>query len=98
MSSERGISRRVALLGPVAMAGAMILGSGTTAAHEGDTSTPQATSDHPSIAVTATGEGSAPAEGAVIQIVVRRLDVGVASVSEPSVNAFAGGDGFGEPL
>ncbi len=84
-------TRRLAVLGPLALAGAMILGSGATTAHEGETGTPQASGGGPSIAVTGTGEASAPAEGVLIQIVVRRNDVGMASDATPAVKAFAAG-------
>jgi uncharacterized protein YggE len=53
----------------------MILGTGAAVAQVGETGTPQAVGGGPSIAVTGTGKASAPAEGAVIQIVVRRSDV-----------------------
>jgi uncharacterized protein YggE len=90
-------TRRLAVLGTLAMAGAMIFGSGAAVAHEGGTGTPQASSSGgPSIAVLGTGEAGAPAEGVVIQIVVRRNDTGIASDSTP-VRAFAAGPA-GAPL
>ncbi|MEA2596339.1 MAG: hypothetical protein QOF01_2808 [Thermomicrobiales bacterium] len=98
MTHDRGWSRRLAVLGPLTVAGAMLLGIGAAAAHEGNTATPQAESGHPSIAVTGTGEASAPAEGAVIQIVVRRNDAGMANTGTPAVKAFAQGPAGGEPL
>src|SRR5262245_21870717 len=90
-------TRRLAALGPLAIAGAMVLGSGVAVAHGDDTATPQASGSGPSIAVSGTGEASAPAEGVVIQIVVRRNDVGVAGDTTPSVRAFAAGPA-GAPL
>jgi uncharacterized protein YggE len=97
MGSERRFSRRLAVLGPLAVAGAMILGSGATTAHEGETGTPQASGGGPSIAVVGTGEASAPAEGVVLQIVVRRNEVGMAGDATPAVKAFAAGP-TGTPL
>lgn len=95
MGSERRWSRRLAVLGPLAMAGAMMIGPGAAVAHEGEGATPQAGGSGPSIAVVGTGEASAPAEGVVIQIVVRRNDVGMADAS--AVRAFAAGPA-GTPL
>src|SRR6188474_1657609 len=97
MEHERRWRRRLAVLGPLAVAGAMILGTGGTTAHEGETGTPQASGGGPSIAVTGTGEASAPAEGVVIQIVVRRNEAGMASDATPAVKAFAAGPA-GTPL
>jgi uncharacterized protein YggE len=98
MGNERRLSRRLAVLGPLAVAGAMMLGTGGTTAHEGETGTPQAQADGPSIAVTGTGEASAPAEGVVIQIVVRRNEsAGMAGDATPAVKAFAAGPA-GTPL
>lgn len=96
MGNERRLSRRLAVLGPLALAGAMMLGTSGTTAHEGETGTPQATGGGPSIAVTGTGEASAPAEGVVIQIVVRRNEVGMAG-DATAVRAFAAGPA-GTPL
>src|SRR5437867_12645735 len=50
MEQERRWSRRLAVVGPLAMAGAMILGTGAAAAHEGDAATMQTASGGPGIA------------------------------------------------
>lgn len=76
MDKERRINRRLMAFGPFAVAGALLLGlSGADAQTEGE-GTPRATTTAgPSITVSAQGDASAPANGAVILLVLRWNDL-----------------------